>query len=65
MFIRFIIYSLSLYFIMKAVKIVIRYIKQLSNKERPEVKANKTQYKVNKRDIVDAEFEDITDKEDE
>jgi len=50
---------------MKAVKIVIRYIKQLSNKERPEVKANKTQYKVNKRDIVDAEFEDITDKEDE
>jgi len=65
MFIRFIVYSIALYFIMKAVKIVIRYFTQISQKEKPNVTQNKTPYKVEKKDIVDAEFEDITDKEDE
>nr|MDA3861328.1 hypothetical protein [Melioribacteraceae bacterium] len=65
MFIKFIIYSVALYFIMKAVKIVVRYFTQVSSKEKPEVKQSKAPYTVDKRDIVEAEFEDISDKENE
>ena len=65
MFIKFIIYSIALYFIMKAVKIVVKYFTQISSKEKPEVKQKKAHQKVDKRDIVEAEFEEITDKEDE
>jgi len=66
MFIRFIIYSLAFYFFMKAVRIVLRYFSSLSSKEKPdvEVKVKAPTYKVDKKDIVEAEFEEITDKED-
>lgn len=62
MFIRFIVYSLAFYFIMKAVRIVIAYFKQSSSNGHPEVKQNRPPFKVDKKDIVEAEFEDITDK---
>ena len=57
----FVVYSIGLYFIMKAAKIVMRYFKQVSSKERQEVKQQRTTHKVDKRDIVEAEFEEITD----
>lgn len=65
MFIRFIIYSLAFYFFMKAARIVFRYFSLLASKGKPEVevKPNQASYKVDKKDIVEAEFEDITDKE--
>lgn len=66
MFIRFIVYSVALYFLMKAVKIVIQYFKQISHKEKPNVTQNSSSNNsVNKRDIVDAEFEEISDDKDE
>ncbi|MBU0473809.1 MAG: hypothetical protein KKF62_06555 [Bacteroidetes bacterium] len=63
---RFILYSLIFYFLLKAVGIVFRYFSNLSSKEKPEVevKPNHVPYKVDKKDIVEAEFEDITEKED-
>lgn len=63
MFIRFIIYSLALYFIMKAVKIVFSYFNKVSAKEKPEVNSKNASTKVDKRDIIDADFEEIKDKE--
>lgn len=63
MFIRFILYSLALYFIMKAVKIVFRYFTKVSSKEKPSVNTNKAQSKVDKKDIIEADFEEIDDKE--
>ncbi len=65
MFIKFIAYSIALYFIMKAVKIIARYFTHGLPKERPEVKQSRTSQKINKRDIVEAEFEEITDNEEE
>ncbi|MCF6269453.1 MAG: hypothetical protein L3J41_07075 [Melioribacteraceae bacterium] len=64
MFIRFILYSLALYFLMKAAKIIIIYFKQVSNKEKPNVTQNRSSNnRVNKRDIIDADFEEISDDE--
>jgi hypothetical protein len=63
MFIRFILYSLALYFIMKTVRIVFSYFNKVSAKEKPEVNTKKASSKVDKRDIIDADFEDISDKE--
>jgi len=63
MFIRFILYSIALYFIMKAVKIVFRYFTQVSSKEKPEVKQKTPYPKVDKKDIVEAEFEEIKEEE--
>ena len=66
MFIRFILYSLAFYFLMKAVKIIIIYFKQIQNKDKPNVTQNgSSNNRVNKRDIIDADFEDISDKNDE
>lgn len=65
MFLRFIVYSIALYFIMKAVRIVANYFTQGVNKEKPKVKQKRTYSKVDKKDIVEAEFEEITDKEKE
>ena len=65
MFLKFIAYSIALYFIMKAVKIVARYFTHGLSNEKPEVKQRRTPHKVDKRDIVEAEFEEITDKEKE
>lgn len=50
---------------LKAVRIVIRYFSLLSSKQKQEidVKVNKPDYKVDKRDIVEAEFEEIIDKD--
>ncbi|PIQ07673.1 MAG: hypothetical protein COW71_15825 [Ignavibacteriales bacterium CG18_big_fil_WC_8_21_14_2_50_31_20] len=66
MFIRFIIYSLAFYFFMKAVRIIFRYFSSLSSNEKPkvDVKVNAPTYKVDKKDIVEAEFEEISEKED-
>jgi len=66
MFIKFLIYSLVFYFFMKALKIVFRYFSILSSSKKPEVDVNikPPTYKVDKKDIVEAEFEDITDKQD-
>ncbi len=61
----FIVYSIGLYLVMKAVRVVMRYFKQVSSKEKPEVKQQRTPHKVDKRDIVEAEFEEITDSEKE
>ncbi len=64
MFIRFIIYSLSFYFLMKAAKIIVKYFKGLSHSEKPHVTQKKGRNnRVDKKDIIEAEFEDITDKE--
>lgn len=63
MFLRFIIYSIALYFIMKAVRIVVKYFTQVSNKEKPKVKQKSTFSKVDKKDIVEAEFEEISDED--
>ena len=63
MFFRFIIYSIALYFIMKAVKIAVRYFTQVSAKEKPEVKQKTPYPKVDKKDIVEAEFEEISDED--
>jgi len=62
---KFIFYSLIFYFLLKAVRIVIRYFSLLSSKQKQEidVKVNKPDYKVDKRDIVEAEFEEIIDKD--
>jgi len=51
---------------MKAVRIIFRYFSSLSSNEKPkvDVKVNAPTYKVDKKDIVEAEFEDITEKED-
>ena len=66
MFIRFIIYSLAFYFLMKAIKIVVIYFKQIQNKDKPNVTQNgSSNNRVNKRDIIDADFEEISDDEDE
>ena len=66
MFIRFILYSLAFYFLMKAIKIVIIYFKQIKNKDNPNVtQNNSSNNRVNKRDIIDADFEEIHDKKDE
>ena len=65
MFLRFIIYSLALYFLMKAAKIIIIYFKQIQNKDKPNVTQNgSSNNRVNKRDIVDADFEEISDDKD-
>jgi hypothetical protein len=48
---------------MKAIGIVIRYFTKKSNKERPDIKRKSTFSKVDKKDIVDAEFEEISDDE--
>lgn len=65
MFFRFVFYSILLYIVMKAAAIVWQYIKKLYNKENPSVSnTQKKNYTINKKDIIDADFEDITDKED-
>ena len=64
MFIRFVIYSLAFYFLMKAARIVVQYFKGVSHKEKPHVTQQRgANNHVNKKDIVEAEFEDITDKD--
>ena len=64
MFIRFIIYSLAFYFIMKAFRIVVRYFQSIASQEKPHVSQKKTShYKVDKKDIIEAEFEEINEKE--
>jgi hypothetical protein len=51
---------------MKAIKIVIIYIKQIKNKDKPNVTQNgSSNNRVNKRDIIDADFEEIPDEKDE
>ena len=65
MFFRFIFYSILFYIVMKAAAIVWNYFKQLNAKDNPTVKnAQRKNYNINKKDIIDADFEDITDKED-
>lgn len=65
MFFRFIFYSILLYIVMKAAAVVWNYIKEIYNKENPTVSnTQKKNYTINKKDIIDADFEDITDKED-
>lgn len=63
MFFRFIIYSIALYFIMKAIGIVIRYFTKNSQTEKPDIKQKSTFSKVDKKDIVEAEFEEISEEE--
>jgi len=66
MFFRFVFYSILLYIVMKAAAVVWQYIKTIYNKENPTVSnTQKKNYTINKKDIIDADFEDITDKEDE
>lgn len=48
---------------MKAIKIVVRYFSQVSAKEKPEVKQKTPYSKVDTKDIVEAEFEEIKDEE--
>ena len=64
MFFRFIFYSILFYIVMKAASIVWQYFKQLNDKDNPKVNNSKSkEYTINKKDIIDAEFEDITEKE--
>ncbi|MEN8191914.1 MAG: hypothetical protein ABFS12_03800 [Bacteroidota bacterium] len=64
MFLRFIIYSILFYVVLKAVAIVWEYFKQLSQKENPTVSNSKSkEHRINKKDIIDADFEEIPDKE--
>ncbi|NOX65522.1 MAG: hypothetical protein GXO85_06915 [Chlorobi bacterium] len=66
MFFRFVFYSILLYIVMKAAAVVWQYIKAIYNKENPTVSnTQKKNYTINKKDIIDADFEDITDKENE
>jgi hypothetical protein len=49
---------------MKAAKIIVKYFKGLSHSEKPHVTQKKGRNnRVDKKDIIEAEFEDITDKE--
>ena len=62
MFIRFILYSILAYLALKTVGVLWRYFKQLSEKNNPSVSnSKKKEYTINKKDIIDAEFEDITE----
>ncbi len=64
MFIRFILYSIIAYLVLKTVGVLWRYFKQLNDKDNPKVKnTQQKKYTINKKDIIDAEFEDITEKE--
>ena len=64
MFFRFIFYSILFYIVLKAASIVWQYFKQLNDKDNPKVNNSKSkEYTINKKDIIDAEFEDITEKE--
>jgi len=64
MFFRFIFYSILFYIVMKVVSIVWQYFKQLNDKDNSKVNNSKNkEYTINKKDIIDAEFEDITEKE--
>ncbi len=65
MFFRFILYSILFYIVMKAAAIVWHYIKEGYNKQNPKVNGSQRKnYNINKKDIIEADFEDITDKED-
>ena len=49
---------------MKAAAVIWQYFRQLSQKDNPSVSNSKEkEYTINKKDIIDADFEDITDKE--
>ena len=64
MFFRFIFYSILFYIVMKAAAVIWQYFRQLSQKDNPSVSNSKEkEYTINKKDIIDADFEDITDKE--
>ena len=64
MFFRFIFYSILFYIVMKVASIVWQYFKQLNDKDNPKVNNSRNkEYTINKKDIIDAEFEDITEKE--
>jgi len=64
MFLRFILYSIIAYLALKTIAVVWRYFKELSEKNNPSVSSSdKKEYTINKKDIIDAEFEDISEKE--
>lgn len=64
MFFRFIFYSILFYLVVKAAALIWQYFRQLSQKDNPSVSNSKRkEYTINKKDIIDADFEDITDKE--
>jgi hypothetical protein len=48
---------------MKAIGIVIRYFTKNSQTEKPDIKQKSTFSKVDKKDIVEAEFEEISEEE--
>jgi hypothetical protein len=65
MFIRFIIYLLISYFIIKIFKIIVGYFKGGSSNNNAEYVSRKSSshMKINKEDIIEAEFEEIKDEE--
>lgn len=64
MFLRFIIYSILFWVVLKAASIVWAYFKQLNEKNNPTVNGTKRQnHNINKKDIIDADFEEIKDNE--
>ena len=64
MFLRFILYSILFYIVLKAAAIVWEYFKRLSQKQNPTVSnSNHNENTINKKDIIDADFEEIPDKE--
>jgi len=62
MFFRIIFWSLVFYFALKAIKYIVRYfsIASKQNHERSVRENKNSKYKINKEDIIEAEFEDIT-----
>ena len=61
MFIRFIIYSILFYFIIKIVKYVVRFIQGPSTPPKREVHDSPKQETINTQDIIEADFEELSD----
>ena len=67
MFLRIIFWSLVFYIALKTIKYIVRYF-TIASKQKHErtVSENKSsKYKIDKEDIIEAEFEDITTPEKE
>ena len=62
MFFRILFWSLVFYIFLKAIKYVVRYFSIASKQKHDRtVRENKSsKYKIDKEDIIEAEFEDIT-----
>ncbi|MBN1638658.1 MAG: hypothetical protein JW866_06815 [Ignavibacteriales bacterium] len=61
--VRWILFSVVIYIVMKIISLIIIYYKKVkSEKDRITVNKNKSKSSIDKNDIIDAQFEDLDDK---